>query len=166
MHSRLKREPQKPIDQGFFSRSWGGIIFYGPFAAQGLRSGLLLMSLDGTFSSPLALGGGGAGLGAHELLVAGWREGLLGGVLRGHIQMPSPGLFVEGLGGYCCGLGGVGDSGGEGGAFAVITCLCQESLLRLCRWGPCEGLARLCCVMAMVGVYSVPVMCWGLSHAV
>lgn len=36
----------------------------------------------------------------------------------------------------------------------------------LYRWGPYEGLGRLCCAMATVGVYSVPVMCWGLSRAV
>lgn len=36
----------------------------------------------------------------------------------------------------------------------------------LCRWGPCEGLGRLCCAMATVGVSSAPVACWGLSRAV
>lgn len=58
------------------------------------------------------------------------------------------------------------DFRGEGGAFAEIAHLCQESLLRLCRWGPCDWPARLCSVMAMVSVYSVPVMRWGPSHAV
>lgn len=43
---------------------------------------------------------------------------------------------------------------GEGGAFVEITCLCQESPLRPCRWQPCDGCG---------GFSFAPVMCWGLS---
>lgn len=77
--------------------------------------------------------------GARELPAARWRDGFLS--WEGHV--PAPGASAEGRGGTA--VAGVG---------------------LLCRWGPCEGLGRLCRAMATVGVYSAPVACWGLSRAV